>query len=157
MTTMLADRSMAKNGELEVASFYLGDFLMGMPIEQIEEINHQFELTPVPHAPPSVRGLINLRGRVVTVIDLRVALGMEPVEQTRKTRNIVVRSRGEQIGLAVDRIADVIRLRADDLEHSPANVANLDGQYFAGVYKLPQELLIVLDVEKILGADQNVR
>lgn len=157
MTTMLADRVSKKNDELEVASFYLGNALMGVPIDRIEEINHQLDLTPVPHAPACVRGLINLRGQVVTVIDLRVALGLDPAVQTRQTCNIVVRSQGELIGVAVDRIADVVCLRWSDLEPSPANVAGADGQYFSGVYKLPEELLIVLDAEKILGVDLPAR
>jgi purine-binding chemotaxis protein CheW len=157
MTTMLANPIPGKTDELEISSFYLGDALMGVPIDQIEEINHQFDLTPVPHTPAYVRGLINLRGQVVTVIDLRVALGLEPADQTRQSCNVVVRSRGEQIGIAVDRIADVVRTRWADVEPSPANVAGVDGQYFRGICKLPEGLLVILDVEKILSADQHTR
>jgi purine-binding chemotaxis protein CheW len=156
MTTMLANRIPAKTDELEIASFYLGDALMGVPIDQIEEINHQFDITPVPHTPSCVRGLINLRGQVVTVIDLRTALGMEPAAQTRQSCNVVVRSQGEQIGLAVDRIADVVRTRWSEIEHAPANVAGADGQFFRGVCKLTEGLLVLLDIEKILGAEQQV-
>lgn len=155
MTTMLANPPPAKSAELEISSFYLGDALMGVPIDQIEEINHQFDLTPVPHAPAFVRGLINLRGRVVTVIDLRVVLGMEPATLTRQSCNVVVRSHGEQIGIVVDRIADVVRTRQTDIEPSPANVAGIDGQYFRGVCKLLGELLIILDIEKIFNVDRH--
>jgi purine-binding chemotaxis protein CheW len=157
VTTMIANRIATQQDEIEIASFYLGDALMGVPIDQIEEINHQFDLTPVPHTPDYVRGLINLRGQVVTVIDLRVALGLEPVEQTRQSCNVVVNSHGEQIGIAVDRIADVVRTRWNEVEPPPANVAGTDGQYFRGVCKLPEGLLVILDVEKILGADQHAR
>jgi purine-binding chemotaxis protein CheW len=157
MTTMLANRISSQSDELEIASFYLGDALMGIPIEQIEEINHQCELTPVPHTPDYVRGLINLRGQVVTVIDLRVALGMDSVDETRQTCNVVVRSHGEQIGIAVDRIADVVRARWSEVEAPPANVAGVDGQYFRGVCKLPEGLLVILDADKILGVEEHAR
>jgi purine-binding chemotaxis protein CheW len=157
MPTAIANPIQEKTDELEISSFYLGDALMGVPIDQIEEINHQLDITPVPHTAPCVRGLINLRGQVVTVIDLRVALGLTPGDPNRQVCNVVVRSHGEQIGIAVDRIADVVRTRWSDVEPAPANVAGADGQFFRGVYKLPDELLVILDVEKVLSVDQHIR
>lgn len=134
----------------QCASFYLGEALMGIPIQQIEEINRQLTLTPIPHSPSYVRGVIHLRGEVVTVIDLRAILGLGPTEITPRTRNVIVNSKGEHIGVLVDRIADVITTRSDQIEPPPANVSGVDGRYFRGVYKLDGELLVILDVEAVL-------
>jgi purine-binding chemotaxis protein CheW len=141
----------AKQDELEIASFYLGDALMGISIDSVEEINHHLDLTPVPHAPSCVRGVMNLRGEVVTVIDLRSVLGLEPTVTTRRTCNVVVRSAGERIGLLADRVGDVVRTERNRIDPPPANVAGTDGRFFLGVCKLPNALLLVLDTEQVLA------
>ncbi len=149
MTTFLHDTATSAV-ESEYASFYVADALMGIPIGQVEEINHNLDLTPVPHAPPWVRGVMNLRGAVVTVVDLRVVLGLEPTVITRKTCNVVVRSGTEQIGLLADRVADVVRARRNDIEAPPANVVGADERFFRGVYQLERELLVLLDIDAVL-------
>lgn len=151
MTTTLDKNTNSKVEELQCASFYLGEALMGIPIQQIEEINRHLAMTPVPHAPPHVRGVINLRGEVVTVIDLRTILGLAPTELTPRTRNVIVNSKGEHIGLLVDRIADVVTAGGDQVEPPPANVRGVDGRFFRGVYKLDGELLVILDVEAVVA------
>lgn len=148
MTTTETD---ATAGALQCASFYLGDALMATPIPQIEEINRHLSLTPVPHAPSYVRGVINLRGEVMTVIDLRAVLGLGPTEITPQTRNVIVTSRGEHIGLLVDRIAEVVTIEREQIERPPANVSGVDGRFFRGVYKLEGELLVILDIETVMA------
>jgi len=152
MTTLVHDAA-TNSGDIQLASFYVADALMGVSIDQIEEINHHLKVTPVPHAPPWVRGVMNLRGAVITVIDLRVALGLEPTAVSRKTRTVVVRSRGEPIALLVDRVADVVSAPANEIEPPPANVVGADGRLFRGVYKLDRELLVILDADAVLAAD----
>jgi purine-binding chemotaxis protein CheW len=142
--------------ESEYASFYVAEALMGIPIGQVEEINHNLDLTPVPHAPAWVCGVMNLRGAVVTVIDLRVVLGLEPTVITRKTCNVVVRSGTEQIGLLADRVADVVRARRSEIEAPPANVVGSDGRFFRGVYQLERELLVLLDIDAVLAGDATM-
>jgi len=143
----------AHAAECEYASFHVADALMGVAIGQVEEINHNLDLTPVPHAPAWVRGVMNLRGAVVTVIDLRVVLGLEPTVITRKTCNVVVRSGSEQVGLLADGVADVVRVPRGDIEPPPANVVGADGRFFRGVYQLERELLVLLDIEPVLAGD----
>jgi purine-binding chemotaxis protein CheW len=157
MTTIVAEPRPAQAGELEIASFYLDDALMGIPIEVIEEINHHLDLTPVPHAPQCVRGVTNLRGEVVTVIDLRTVFGLEPTTITRQTCNVVVRSGGEQIGILADRIGEVVSTSRAAIEPPPANVAGGDGRFFQGVCKLDEEILVLLDVEQVLAAESPVK
>jgi len=137
--------------ELEYATFYVCDILLGLDIRQIEEINRQLTMTSVPHAPHFVRGVVNLRGEVATVVDLRAILGLPAAEITDQSRNVVVNARGERIGLLVDRIGDVVRTSASDIEPPPANVSGVDGRFFRGVCKLEKELLVILDVEEALA------
>jgi purine-binding chemotaxis protein CheW len=150
---MTRESAATASKELEFTTFYVGDLLLGIDIQQVEEINRQLNITAVPHTPENVRGVVNLRGEVVTVVDLRRTLGLEPTVIAESTRNVVVRSRHERIGLLADRIADVIRAQSDDIESPPANVNGIDGRFFTGVYKLESELVVILDVETVLSGD----
>ena len=141
--------------ELDFVTFYLGDLLLGINIHTVQEINRQLDLTIVPHAPDYVRGTVNLRGEVVTVIDLRVVLNSHRTEIADGSRNIVVNSGGEQIGLLVDRIADVVKTVAGDIEPAPINVSGIDGRFFKGVYQMESELLVILDVEEARAVDAS--
>lgn len=137
----------------EYVSFYVGELLLGVDIIRVDEINRHLDVTPVPHAPPFVKGVLNLRGEVVTVVDLRMILGMPPSLSDRTTRTVIVRSKGEQIGLLVDRIADVIGTRLDEIDPVPPNLRGTDSRFFVGVYKLEKELLVILDVDAALAAE----
>lgn len=138
--------------EQEFITFYLGDLLLGIDIHQVQEINRNIEMTPVPHAPKAVRGVINLRGEVVLVVDLREVLGLAPAALNRSNRNVIVKNGGEQIGLLVDRVADVVRAHADDLDPMPENLRGIDQRYFKAVYKLEIGLLVILDVNVTLAS-----
>ncbi len=135
----------------QFATFYVGDILLGVDICTVQEINRQAEATRVPHAPQHVRGVINLRGDVATVIDLRTVLGLERADVTRDSRNLIIHSDGEAIGLLVDRVADIVAIDAADVSPSPANLKGVDGRYFQGVYTTELELVVLLDVEQVLS------
>jgi purine-binding chemotaxis protein CheW len=143
--------------EQEYCTFQVGDLLLGVDIQQVEEINRHLDLTPVPHAPACVRGVVNLRGEVVTAVDLRTVLGLPPAAFTKSTRNVVLDSHGEQIGLLVDRIGDVVRLVGDDVEPLPANFSGADARFFKGVYQLDEQLLVLLDLEAALAVPATAR
>jgi purine-binding chemotaxis protein CheW len=138
-------------GEQEFITFYLGDLLLGIDIHQVQEINRNLEMSPVPHAPNAVRGVINLRGEVVMVVDLREVLGLPPASLTRSNRNVIVKNGGEQIGLLVDRVADVVRASCDELDPMPGNLRGIDQQFFHSVYKMESGLLVILDVDVTLA------
>lgn len=137
--------------KIQLAAFYLGDQLMAVDIHQVQEINRHVTTTPVPHAPDYVRGVVNLRGEVVTVLDLRAVLGMGPTTLTKDSRNVIVNWQGEKNGLLVDRVADVVTTDTNDIDHPPANVNGMDACFFQGVVKLEHDLLVVLDVPSILS------
>jgi purine-binding chemotaxis protein CheW len=157
MQTATATRSVRSAGDVEFVTFYVGDLLIGIDIHNVEEINRQVEVRPVPQAPPQVRGVINLRGEVVTVIDLRRVLGMGQTEIARNTRTVVVNSGQEEIGMLVDSVADVVLARADQIDRPPANISGVDGRFFKGVHKLDRTLLIVLDVDAAIAVNEGSR
>lgn len=137
----------------EYATFHVGGILLGIPIQQVEEINRLLDVTQVPHSPEYVCGVVNLRGEVVTILDLRSILGLEPLDITATSRNVVVHHRGERVGLLVDSIGDVVRAQAQEMETPPANIHGLERQFFTGVCKLEQQLLVLLDIEQVLVRD----
>ena len=135
---------------VELASFYVGKSLCGMDILKVQEINKLIEMTRVPQAPEYVLGILNLRGEIVTIVDLGKKLGLKSTEMTDKTRNIIVNSNGEHIGLMVEQISDVIHAEWEKVEAPPANIGGVQGKYFTGVFKTEDRLIGILDVEKVL-------
>ncbi len=139
----------------EIATFYLDDLLVGIDIRQIQEINRHVQTTAIPHAVSMVRGVINLRGDMVTVLDLPLVLGMEPCVITPKTRVVIIDSDKERTGLLIDKISDVVKVQSDEIAPSPANLNGIGNHYFKGVVRLDTELLAVLDVNEILSFDSE--
>jgi len=135
---------------VELASFYVGEALCAMDILKVQEINKLIEMTRVPQAPEYVLGILNLRGEIVTIVDLGKKLGLKSTEINGKTRNIIVNSSGEHIGLMVEQISDVIQAGWGKIEAPPANIGGVQGKYFTGVFKTKDRLIGILDVEKVL-------
>ncbi len=155
MSTAVLPPSSRQRNHLELATFALDRDRMGIPVDQVDEIHHPADLTPVPHAPPCVRGVMNLRGEVVTVIDLRVILGYPPAVVTRQTCNMVVRWGGERVGLLVDLIGDVVSVGRENIEPPPTNIPHSRARFLRGVCKLDAGVLSVLDVEQVLSVDEE--
>lgn len=136
---------------LELATFYVGKALCGIDILNIQEINKQTEVTAVPQSADYVRGVLNLRGRIVTVIDLGRKIGLDPIVESKDNRNIIVDSADEQIGLLVDRISDVMLADSNRIESPPANIGGIQGKFFKGVFKTEKSLIGILDIAEVLG------
>lgn len=139
-----------RNKILELATFFIGEALCGIDILNIQEINRHQDVTWVPQAPDYVLGVLNLRGRIVTVIDLGKKLGLSPINADKDNRNIIVDSQDEQIGFLVDRISDVLLADTDKIEAAPANIGGVQGKYFNGVFKTETSLIGVLNIEEVL-------
>lgn len=135
---------------LELATFYVGKALCGIDILNIQEINKQTQVTMVPQSAEYVRGVLNLRGRIVTVIDLGQKIGLDPIHPHKDNRNIIVDSGDEQIGLLVDRISDVLLADTDKIEVPPANIGGIQGKFFKGVFKTEKSLIGILNIEEVL-------
>lgn len=147
----------AGNEIVELSTFYVGDALCGMDILKVQEINKLLEMTKVPQAPEYVKGILNLRGQIVTVIDLGKKLGLSETQISHDTRNIIVNSKNEYIGLLVDRIGDVERTEWGAVEPPPANIEGVQGKYFEGVFKTEKTLIGILNVEEVLKEQEALR
>jgi purine-binding chemotaxis protein CheW len=138
---------------VELATFYVGDALCGMDILKVQEINKLMQMTKVPQAPEYVMGILNLRGQIVTIIDLGLKLGLGETDIENDPRNIIVNSPGGHVGLLVRSISDVVSADLDKRELAPANMSGIQGDYFTGVYKTDSNLIGILNVEKVLSIE----
>ena len=130
-------------------AFRVGDLLLGVPVECVQEVLRPLDITFVPLAPPAVSGLINLRGEIVTAIDLRCRLGIPArAEGDARPMNVVVRAGEGPVSLLVDDIVDVIEVSDQQFEMVPETAARAGRDLFIGVYKLEKSLLLALDPER---------
>ncbi len=150
MTTATETAPRATSGQL--ATFRLDGDLYGVEVEHVQEVLRSQGLTRVPLAPPAVAGLINLRGQVVTAIELRERLGRPARPAGTDAVVIVVRLHGEAVSLLVDSIADVVDVDATDFEAPPDTLDGQARELIRGAYKLDGQLLLALDVQKAVGA-----
>jgi purine-binding chemotaxis protein CheW len=128
--------------------------LFGVKLERVRDVFVPQGLSPVPLAQPEVAGLLNLRGRIVTALDLRRRLGLPPREGDKPTVAVGIEERGELYGLIADKVGDVMWLPASQYETAPANLDPRWAQVCAGVYRLDDRLLVVLDIDKVLDFSQ---
>jgi len=135
---------------LQLVSFNIGQEEFGLDIQSIQEINRMVDITRVPNSPEFVSGVINLRGKVIPIIDLRKRFGFPPKEYDRNTRIIVVELNGMVVGFIVDAVSEVLRIPKGITEPPPAIVAGIGSEYITAVAKLENRLLILLDLERIL-------
>jgi purine-binding chemotaxis protein CheW len=139
---------------VELATFYVGDALCGMDILNIQEINKLMQMTKVPQAPEYVLGILNLRGQIVTIIDLGRKLGLGETDISQDPRNIIVNSAGGHVGLLVRKISDVVTADMSKREAAPANMRGIQGEFFKGVFKTENTLIGILNVEKVLSLEE---
>lgn len=139
---------------LQLVSFSIGEEEFGVDILNVQEINRMMEITQVPNAPEFCDGVINLRGRVIPVVDLRVRLGLPRIERNNDTRIIVVEVQETTVGFIVDSVNEVKRISASLTEPPPPLVAGVRSKYIKAVGKLEDRLLILLDLSKVLTLDE---
>lgn len=136
---------------LQLVSFKIGDEEFGVNILSVQEINRMSQITKVPNTPEFIEGVINLRGRIIPVIDLRVKLGMVRKEHGKNTRIVVVELKGRTIGFIVDEVSEVLRIPKSITEAPPDMIGAVESDYITSIGKLEDRLLILLDLEKILS------
>jgi purine-binding chemotaxis protein CheW len=138
---------------LQLVTFKLGGEEYAVDILKVQEINRMVEITSVPHTSNYVEGVINLRGKVIPVVNLRKKFGMEMRDTDSQSRIMVV-DVGTTIGVMVDSVSEVLRLSADTVEPPPPMTGGVGSEYIKGVGKLQDRLLILLDIDKLLGHDE---
>lgn len=149
----MSEQETGRKELVELATFYIGNARCGMDILKIQEINKLIQMTRVPKAPEYVLGILNLRGQIVTIIDLGKKLGLGTTDSSQDSRNIIVNSPGGHVGLLVNSISDVVSVDVERIERAPANMSGIQGDFFTGVYKTKNNLIGILNVDKVLSLD----
>lgn len=147
METSKKDR---EEGILQLVTFHVGNEEFGVDILEVREINRMMEITRVPHSPDFVEGVVNLRGQVIPVVDLRKRFRLEALARDKNTRIVVVELSESVVGFLVDSVSEVLRVSTAKVEPPPAIVAGIESDYIQGVVKLDDRLLILLDLQKLL-------
>ena len=139
-------------------TFRLAEEEYGLEILKVQEIIEMLEITRVPRVPDYVRGVINLRGKVIPIVDLRLKFGMPAQQTSRKTCIIVVRvQRGDSsviMGIIVDEVSEVVEISAEEIESAPAFGTQMDTTFILGMAKTKDSVKILLDIDKVLSADE---
>ena len=143
---------MAEEIQLVVFMLKQGDMVCeyGVPITQVQEIITMTRPTQLPQAPDFVEGIINLRGKIIPIIDLKKRFHMGTSDITSDTRSVVVEVEGQTVGIIVDEVSEVLRVANSDIEPAPAIIGGITAEYLTGVGKIEGRLLILLDMNKIL-------
>ncbi len=147
---------------LQLVGFRLGEELFGVDILKVQDINRMMEVTKIPHSPPFVEGIINLRGQILPVIDLRKRFGLELTDQTKASRIVVVNVNDQKVGFVVDAVEEVLRVPGNTIEPPPPIVAGVDSEYIEGVGKLEDtkngndgRLMILLNLDTVLTQEEQ--
>lgn len=142
---------------IQVVSFKLGSEEYGVDIAQVQEINRMVAITHVPRAPQFMEGVINLRGQLIPIIDLRTRFGMPRAEHTKNTRIVVTEIGAKRVGMVVDSVSEVLRIPVEQIEDAPEMISGgVDTEYIRGVGKIEDRLIIMLDLARIIsGAERR--
>ena len=139
----------------QYCTFYLGDQCFGLDVLKVQEVVREQPMTFVPLAHPMVRGLINLRGQIVTAIDLRKRLSLPAAPETQESVNVVVQTDEGAVSLLVDQIGDVLEVTESEFERPPETLQGPARDLIRGVFKLPGKLLVILDPELVVSLPAN--
>jgi len=142
-------------GDRQFVTLTVADQLCGVPVLGVRDILGEQVITRIPLAPPEVAGSLNLRGRIVTAIDLRRRLGLPPAPPGTKRMSVVAEQGGELYALLVDQVSEVMRVSAGAFERNPPTLPALWARFSTGIYRLEDQLLVVLDVGKLLALGET--
>jgi purine-binding chemotaxis protein CheW len=157
---MMPENAGAEDEQLDLrhhgfVTFRLGPQWLGVPVILIQEVLSGEEIQPVPLSPHEVRGFLNLRGQIVTAVDLRAVLGIDPREEGSDFMNVVVRDGDELFSLLVDEVGDVVEVGDEAVEPVPKTLDAVWARCCSGVVRLDESLLVVLDVDLVLGSQAS--
>lgn len=146
---------MARN--LQIVVFGIGKEFYGVGIDSVYEILRLPDVTEMPDSPVFLEGVINLRGRIVPVIDLRKRLRLQRAEKTKATRVLITENNGNMVGLLVDSVSEVLRIQPEAVEEPPEMISAVGIEYITGVAKVGEGLVTLLDLKKILSVEDMQR
>ncbi len=137
----------------DFVTFVIADQLFGIPVLKVQDVLSQHNITRIPLAPPEIAGSLNLRGRIVTAMDVRLRLGL-PSQEGQSSMSIVAEHEGELYSLMVDSVGEVLALKASNYERNPPTLEPKFREYSIGIYRLDEQLLVVLDVNRLLDYER---
>jgi len=140
---------------MQLVTFSIGEEEFGVDILKVQEIIRMMEITKVPRAPEFVEGVINLRGKVIPILDLRKRFGLVARSHDKHTRIIVIEINNMIVGFVVDSVSEVLRIPSSTVEPPPPVVSGLESEYISGVGKLEDRLLILLDLDRLLSNEEQ--
>ena len=143
------------DGVSQIVSFRLADEEYGVDIMRAQEIIMMGQITRMPEVPDFICGLINLRGHVIPIVDLRKRFGLEAKENDEHTRIIVANVGDKTIGIVVDAVTEVLRIGPDQIEPPPSSITGIDHDYIRGLIMLEDKLLILLNIDRLLSHDEQ--
>lgn len=138
-----------RENSLQIVTFEVGKATLALDIAAVQEINRSLKVTKVPHAPRQVLGVTNLRGEVITILDLHIVLGIKSTAKTSSSRNLIVNFDHELFGLGVDRVSDIMTI-SSELSPPPSNLQGLSRKLLRGVHQADGRLVMILDLGEIL-------
>lgn len=153
MSTDASARDLVQKNDVggKYLTFFLAEEEYGIEILKVQEIIGMMNVTNVPRASTFIRGVINLRGKVIPIVDLRLKFGMESVNQTEEACIIVVQAQGVEMGLVVDRVSEVVDIVNDDIDDAPAFGSDVQTDYLLGIAKSEGRVKMLLDIDKFLS------
>ena len=150
MSVATMEKAMTQGATRDYLTIMIGDQIFGIPVLQVQDVLGPQKVTRVPLAPPAVAGSLNLRGRIVTAVDVRTCLGLDRRENKDNEMSVVVEDSGELYSLLIDKVGDVMSLREKDYENNPSTLDPRWRGVSQGIYRLKDKLLVVLDVPRLL-------
>lgn len=154
MSQGVHDTKAARATGRQFLTFYLENEEYGVEIRKVQEIIGMLPITRVPRTPSFMRGVVNLRGAVIPIVDLRLKFGLERVEPTPRSCIVVVNVRGLAIGLVVDRVSEVTTLANEDIEDAPSFGSEVQTEYLLGIGKAGGRIRLLVDIEKVLSTSE---
>ncbi len=148
-------KSSGSNAILQLVTFTLGNEEYAVDILKVQEINRMKEITRVPNSPSYVEGVINLRGKVIPVVNLRRKFGLAERESDEQSRIMIMDIQGITMGLVVDSVSEVLRVPSDIVEPTPPMASNISTEFIKGIAKLEDRLIILLDMDRLLGKSEE--
>jgi purine-binding chemotaxis protein CheW len=156
MADVKEEKKQQLSGEMiQVVSFRLGSEEYGVDIAQVQEIIRLVEVTHVPRAPKFMEGVINLRGQLIPIIDLRTRFGMQRITATKSTRIVVTEIGSKRVGIVVDSVSEVLNLPVENVEDAPEMIAGVGTEYIQGVGKMDERLIIMLDLTMVISGEEK--
>jgi len=150
-----SEKTQLSSETVQVVSFHLGTEEYGVDISQVQEIIRMVEITHVPRAPHFMEGVINLRGQLIPIIDLRTRFSMQRAEHTKSTRIVVTEIGSKRVGIVVDSVSEVINIPLESVEPAPDMIAGVGTEYIQGVGKVGERLIILLDLTMVISGEEK--